>query len=453
MKSKVTDKMSSNLSRYYHHHSSIVIHLRNMKICVIGAGGAGLIAIKHSLAFGCEVVAFEQTDKIGGLWNFTDRTDVDENGLEVHSSLYENLTTNLPIESMCYPGHPFREQERSYVPSAEVLKYYQDFAADNDLKKFVTFETQVIRVRPKSSSWEVIVRNVREDVYETHDFDAVLVCSGHFHSGYVPEFQGQDEFKGKQFHSSKYRRAEIFRNEKVLVIGGNYSGFDLVNEASKFATNVTWSHHLPQTPDISFFNSNVNQKPDVEKFVSNGAVFVDGSHSDYTMIVYCTGYFYKFPFLSVDCGINTEDNYVKPLWMHCINVNYPTMGIIGINHVICPNQLFDIQVRFFLTFVTGRKKFPSKDEILKELYDDMRWRREAGMKKKYSHHLGGEVLAKYHRDLADKADITPIHPVIPKLHVQSLENRKQDYIGFHDYKFEVVDEENFNMWKIQGSSK
>lgn len=420
-----------------------------MKICVIGAGGAGLIAIKHSLTFGCEVTAFEQTDKVGGLWNFTDETEFDKNGIEVHSSLYENLSTNLPIESMCYPGHPFRKHEKSYVPSHEVLKYYQDFSAHMKLERFIKFEYHVIRVRPlKASSWEVIVKNLRDNIYETYEFDAVLICTGHFHSGFIPDFDGINDFKGKQFHSSKYRRAEIFRDEKVLVIGGNYSGFDLVQDAAKFAKTVTWSHHLPETPDEKFFKSNVQQRPDPKKFKENSVEFVDGSCEDYSMIVYCTGYRYQFPFLSVDCGINTSDNYVKPLWMHCVNIERPTMGVIGLNHVVCPNQLFDIQVRFFLTFLTGKKNWPTKNEMLNDLEDDMKWRRDEGMPKKRSHHLGGEILARYHRDLADKAEISPIHRVIPKLHIQSLENRKQDYIGFHDYKFEVVDEENFKMWKI-----
>lgn len=133
-----------------------------MKACVIGAGGAGLIAIKHSLAFGCEVMAFEQTDKVGGLWNFNEETELDKNGIEVHSSMYANLTTNLPIETMCYPHHPFRAQERSYVPSEEVLNYYQDFANDLQLQKYIKFEHQVIRVRPlEDKSWEVIVRKRR----------------------------------------------------------------------------------------------------------------------------------------------------------------------------------------------------------------------------------------------------------------------------------------------------
>lgn len=124
------------------------------------------------------------------------------------------------------------------------------------------------------------------------------------------------------------------------------------------------------------------------------------------------------------------------------------MGIIGVNHLICPNQTFDIQARFCLTFMTGKKRMPTKAEMMDELEEDLKWRREKGYPEKKFHHLGGDILNEYYRDLADKADLEPIQPIIAQMHTQSLVNRRTDYIGFHDYKFEVVDENNFKFWKI-----
>lgn len=422
-----------------------------MKVCVIGAGGSGLIAIKHSLDFGCEVIAFEQGDNVGGLWNFTEETELDKNGIEVHSSMYENLTTNLPIEIMCYPHHPFRAQKKSYVPSEEILRYYENFADNLQLRKHIMFEHQVIRVHPLSEdgSWEVMVKDVKSNEFTRYCFDAVLVCIGHFHSGHIPTFKGQELFKGKQMHSSKHRRAENYKGEKVLVIGGAYSGFDIVQDASKFADRVVWSHHLSETPDAKFFTANVSQKPDIECIYEDSVEFVDGTSEEFTMIVYCTGYDYKFPFLSIDCGISTNDGYVKPLWMHCVNINHPTMAIIGVNHLICPNQTFDIQVRFFLTFMTGKKSMPSRFEMIDDLEMDIKWRKEKNYPSKKFHHMGGDIMNDYFRNLADRAEIEPIQPIIAQMHVQSLVNRKNDYIGFHDYKFEVVDENNFKFWKLK----
>lgn len=71
-----------------------------MKLCVIGAGAAGICAAKNGLEFSCDVTVFEQTDNIGGTWVYTDDVVKDKNGLDVHSSMYQGLYTNLPKEIM-----------------------------------------------------------------------------------------------------------------------------------------------------------------------------------------------------------------------------------------------------------------------------------------------------------------------------------------------------------------
>lgn len=62
-----------------------------MKIAVVGAGAAGLPAVKHAVEQGFSCVAYEQTDRIGGTWNYTDLIGYDENGLPIHTSMYKNL--------------------------------------------------------------------------------------------------------------------------------------------------------------------------------------------------------------------------------------------------------------------------------------------------------------------------------------------------------------------------
>lgn len=53
-----------------------------MTIGTIGAGAAGLVAVKQALSFGCEVIAFEQSDKIGGTWVYTEGKNA--HSLDVH---------------------------------------------------------------------------------------------------------------------------------------------------------------------------------------------------------------------------------------------------------------------------------------------------------------------------------------------------------------------------------
>lgn len=57
------------------------------------------------------------------------------------------------------------------------------------------------------------------------------------------------------------------------------------------------------------------------------------------------GYTFSFPFLSVDCGLCLHDMFqVQPLYKHLININQPTMAIVGLQ--ICAySYMYDLQVK------------------------------------------------------------------------------------------------------------
>lgn len=413
-----------------------------MKLCVIGAGAAGLCAAKYGIDFGCEVTVFEQTDQIGGTWVYTDEVGQDKNGLDVHSSMYQGLRTYLPKEVMGYPTIPFPEGKISYITSAEVLKYYQSYASQFGLHQYIKFEHHVVRVRPLiDKSWEVIVQNMRSKSFETHFFDAVLVCNGHYSSPNMPFHKGQDVFKGKLMHSHDFRSAEIFRDEIVLIIGAGPSGKDAVKDCSIFAKNVIWSHSKEFSADEMI--DSIMQKPDVKEITSNGVIFADSSYQDCTVIIYCTGYKYSFPFLSVDCGIRCDNNYVRPLYKQCINISNPSLGFIGLPYNICPNQISDLQVRFCLTFMTGRKQLPSKAEMTQDLKNDLKLRKELGHTKDKAHYLFQEgFYFEYLDELATKADITPNKPVVSKMFRKSLKLLNEE-VNFRQNIFKIIDDENF----------
>ncbi|KAG5680248.1 hypothetical protein PVAND_009770 [Polypedilum vanderplanki] len=380
-----------------------------MKLCIIGAGAAGLCAIKNAINYGFEdITAYEQASEIGGTWVYTDEIGKDKYGLEIHSSMYQGLQTNLPKEIMHYPDFPFPEQEKSYITAEEVLRYYQSYADTFNLRKFIKFEHHVVRVRPlsKNNAWEVIVKDLKSGEYNLVEYDAVLVCNGHYNSPLIPFYEGQDLFEGKQMHSHDYRNAQPFKNEPVLIIGAGPSGRDAVTDIQYVASNVTWSHHMEKL-SLTKFRDNVICKPDVSKITKDGAIFVDGSYQQFSVIIYCTGYRYTFPFLSVDCGLTAVNNCVEPLYKHCININNPTMAIIGLPNFICPNQMFDLQVKFCLEFISGRRKLPNKEEMIEDLENVKRIQLvDRELPRKKFHHLGVGYHESYYESLAKIAENT-----------------------------------------------
>ena len=80
---------------------------RRPRLAIIGAGPSGLSllhAFSKAEAAGelstiiPEIVCFEKQNDLGGLWNYTWRTGLDEYGEPVHSSLYRHLLIKYKIK-------------------------------------------------------------------------------------------------------------------------------------------------------------------------------------------------------------------------------------------------------------------------------------------------------------------------------------------------------------------
>ncbi|XP_058833425.1 senecionine N-oxygenase-like [Topomyia yanbarensis] len=414
------------------------------RYCVIGAGVAGLCAGKCALQAGGQVVIFEQTDQIGGTWVYTDATGKDKNGLPIHSSMYEGLWTNLPKEVMGFPDYEMPPQDRSYIHSSEVLQFVQNYANHFGVVKHIQFEHSVEQVKPfGNDQWEVQVRDLRRNERETLIFDYVLVCNGHYFEPVKPNFEGNDLFQGIQLHSHEYRKPDIFKDRNVLLIGAGPSGKDLVFAAAPQANKVFFSHHVPDKLKDMRFPANVVQVPDVTRLHQTQVEFVDGSFQSVDLIVYCTGYRYSFPFLHESCKIEIDNNWVKPLYKHILNINHPTMAFIGIPYYVCTTLMFDLQARFALEYYSGRKPLPTQTVMVDDQNTEMEARWVRGLKKRQAHMMGGTVQAAYYDDLAKTAGIEPIPPVMAKMHIASNWRKNEDLQNYRKDVFRVLDAENF----------
>lgn len=213
-----------------------------MEVCIIGAGMAGVCVAKHSLANGFKTTVFEQTGVIGGTWVYCENTDKTEYGLDVHSSMYKSLHTNLPKEVMGFPDFPFQEQNQSYIPADDVLQFVRDYAENFKVNEHIKFHHYVVRARPYDGKWEVIVKDLPNNKYLTYRFDYLFICNGHYENPLLPEIQGIEDFIGETMHSHHYREPSKFNNESVLVIGAGFSGRDIAEEISQVAKKVFVSH-------------------------------------------------------------------------------------------------------------------------------------------------------------------------------------------------------------------
>ncbi|NXP26576.1 FMO4 monooxygenase, partial [Scytalopus superciliaris] len=208
------------------------------RVAVIGAGVGGLASVKCCLDEGLEPTCFERSEDIGGVWRYTDSVD------DTRVSVYRSVITNTSKEMSCFSDFPFPEDFPSYLPHSLLLQYFQMYACHFNLLQHIRFKTTVLSVRKRpdfatSGQWEVVTET--DGVHESHIFDAVMVCTGHYQEPYLPLdcFPGIDtRFKGQYLHSQEYRDVEAFRGKRVLVVGIGNTGGDVSVELSRVAAKV-----------------------------------------------------------------------------------------------------------------------------------------------------------------------------------------------------------------------
>ncbi|XP_047480709.1 flavin-containing monooxygenase FMO GS-OX-like 2 isoform X3 [Penaeus chinensis] len=419
---------------------------RRMKhVGVIGAGAAGLCAARHILANqGMVPIVWEQSEKVGGTWNFTPQTGTDKHGLPIHSSMYQNLKTNLPKEVMAFPDFPFPEGDESFLHHSQVQKYLEIYTEHFDLYPYIKFSHHVEEVKPiiKDSgppSWSIKVKDLNSGEFSTTVCDALLVCNGHYSIPRVPVIKDIENFKGSQIHSHNYREPSPYTGNRVVVLGASASGLDIMLELAPYAKEVLLSHNLPVAIP-SDLPSNVRQVRGVVAASENGFIFGDGTSAEADIILYCTGYEYTFPFLTKECNVTIEDNVVKPLYKHLIHSTFPSLAFIGIPFQICPFPLFDFQVRLCTKVLCGELILPSKKEMDSDSEKEYEYRSSIGLPRRHFHKMG-RLHWQYSDSIAQEAGLEPMTSAVKTLFDTVHRVRRGSLMTYKKRRFRIVNPE------------
>ena len=239
------------------------------RVCVIGAGAAGLEAVRVFRDAGHDVVAFDRSERAGGHWH----TD------------YEALHLITPRDVSCFDGVPMPASYPLFPSREQVIAYLDAFAADHDLLAHVRFGTEVTAVTSPDggvSGWDVTT------AAGTEHFDAVVVANGHHWDARLPAMAA--DFTGRSLHSSQYRSVADVEGRRVLVVGAGNSGCDLAVDAAnaRLEISIAMRHGQVFQPK-TFFGRGRNQLPFLAKLppwaaerVQRALVRVSvGSPSDY----------------------------------------------------------------------------------------------------------------------------------------------------------------------------
>jgi hypothetical protein len=366
------------------------VYDRGETVCVIGAGGTGLAAIKNLREHGFGVDCYERETGVGGAWNWRhDRSPV-------YASTH--LVSSKPFTQ--FPDFPMPDDWPDYPHHSQVLAYFEKYADHFGLREHIWFGTEVQRIEPAEDSaggptkWDVTIRGARGGAPRTLRYAAVVTANGHNWSPKLPQYEGLEEFRGTVIHASQYKDSSQLRGKKVLVVGGGNTGCDLAVEAAQAATKCWHSTRrgywyapkyafgrpgdqindrvlslrlplrlrqwllqkttrlmvgdftrfgLPE-PDHRFYEThpvvnsqlvyyvghgNITPVPDIKKFDRYEVEFTDGRVIEPDLVVFATGYLPRFEFLGPE--LLSVDSSGRPrLALQMFSRVHPTLAVAGL---------------------------------------------------------------------------------------------------------------------------
>jgi len=197
------------------------------KVAVLGAGVAGLQVANELKKRNINVVVFEKTDNVGGVW----RENYADFGLQVPKELFE------------FPGFPYPKGTdwAAFPKGPQVQKYIELFTLQMGLRKCIRFNTTLVEIKANQNrGWTVVSGHSTSGERKEEAFDFVVVCSGMYNwPPNMPLARGHKKFKGKIIHSCMFTDKSMAEGKKAVVVGGGKSAVDCAVAASKTGASST----------------------------------------------------------------------------------------------------------------------------------------------------------------------------------------------------------------------
>ena len=193
---------------------------------VIGAGFAGLYAIKRLRDAGFSVQAFEAGAGIGGTWYWNH---------------YPGARVDLECWDYSYSFSPELQDEWEWshrYPSAQELMSYLEHVADRfKLREQIQFNMRVDSARfiEQDNLW--LVQTSDGQTLKTR---FLVPATGGLSVPKPPEIPGIDSFKGEAYHTGRWPREEhSFEGKRVGVIGTGSSGVQVIHTLAGKCKHLT----------------------------------------------------------------------------------------------------------------------------------------------------------------------------------------------------------------------
>jgi dimethylaniline monooxygenase (N-oxide forming) len=197
------------------------------RVAVVGAGVAGLQALRALKARGMDVTAFEGASAVGGLWKAN----------------YSNFSVQVPKQLYEFQDYPMTNVAwGDYATGEQVQVYTESFTDAFGLRNSIQFNTKVTAAQQtEDGKWKVQAQT-KEGAANVLDFDYLVMATGLFSGAnkHIPSIPGWEGFPGEIMHCDDFRDASVAKGKRVVVVGGGKSATDCAIEAYRAgASSVT----------------------------------------------------------------------------------------------------------------------------------------------------------------------------------------------------------------------
>jgi cation diffusion facilitator CzcD-associated flavoprotein CzcO len=330
-----------------------------MTYLVIGAGPAGLAAIRSLKDAGLAVEAAERNSDVGGQWLYGAQS----------SAVYASTHLISSKSTTAFADFPMPEDWPAYPSRREIEQYFKNFARHFDLYPLIRFNDGVAKLVKNGTEWRATF-----DKGESRDYEGVVIANGHLSDPLLLKPSGS--FSGTVMHAKEYKSPEIFDGKRVLIAGMGNTGCDIVVDAIHRAKSVLWSvrggnHFVPKfvagkpadernhktklvlpkwlrsmlhepaarllagpperfglpkpkhrlydrTPIVNSLvllhlgQGDVSLRKPIKAFDGTDVVFEDGKRDAVDIVVFATGYKITFPFLDDLSQLNWQSQFGAP---------------------------------------------------------------------------------------------------------------------------------------------